>query len=153
MSRRALVVAAFATLDLVWGSTYLAIAVAVRSWPPFFMAAVRFLLAGTVLYAVARWRGAPAPDRAGWRRALWVGGGLIGAGNGGLVWAQQVAKVSVAALVLATVPLWVGLYGWARGTAKPSAVELGAMALGVAGIALLVAPGAAPPAAMAALLV
>jgi drug/metabolite transporter (DMT)-like permease len=152
---RTLVLAAFATIYLVWGSTFLAIRVAVRYWPPFFMASLRFLVAGTVLYLLARRSGAPAPGRDGWRRALWIGGGLILFGNGGIVWAEQVASASVAALVLASTPLWVALMSWAGGGRRPAGAELGAIALGIGGIAMLAAPGgdaaATPPLAMAAL--
>src|SRR2546425_8244053 len=74
---------AFLSIYTIWGSTYLAIRFAVETFPPFLMAAVRFLIAGGVLYAWMRLRGAPRPTRANWKAAAIIGGVLLLGGNGG----------------------------------------------------------------------
>src|SRR5262249_2187726 len=80
---------ALATVYLVWGSTYLAIRVAIDTLPPFGMAGVRFLIAGAVLHAWARLSGIPRPTTGQWRAAALTGGLLLLGGNGGVVWAEQ----------------------------------------------------------------
>src|SRR5437016_2807076 len=80
---RAQIVAAFAVLYLIWGSTYLGIRFAIESVPPFLMGGTRFLLAGAILFVVARWRGAAWPTLADWRTAFIVGACLLLCGNGG----------------------------------------------------------------------
>ncbi|HPN80412.1 EamA family transporter, partial [Dokdonella sp.] len=79
---RLLVPLALIAVYLVWGSTYLAIRIALESWPPFLLGAVRFLIAGSALYAVLRWRGVAAPTRAQWANAALTGTLLLGIGNG-----------------------------------------------------------------------
>src|SRR5438046_7279984 len=86
---RGQLVLAFATLYVVWGSTYLAIRFAVQTWPPLLMASLRFALAGGGLYAFLRLRGVPAPPRRSWGAAAIVGGLLLGLGNGGVCWAGR----------------------------------------------------------------
>ena len=130
--------AALATVYVVWGSTYLGIAIAIRSWPPLTMCGVRYLLAGGLLYVWARARGAAPPTAAQWRAALWVGLGLLLLGNGGVAWAEEYVHSGVVALVVAVVPLWLALLD-----RKPLslAAALG-LALGFGGVAVLVGPGA-----------
>src|SRR5258705_8758869 len=82
------VVAAFACVYLIWGSTYLAIRFAIETIPPFLMAGVRFLVAGAILAVWAHSRGAAWPTRAQWRIAAIVGTLLLLGGNGGVVWAE-----------------------------------------------------------------
>src|SRR3954471_23755118 len=103
---RGQLVLAFATLYVVWGSTYLAIRFAVQTWPPLLMASLRFALAGGGLSAFLRLRGVPAPPRRSWGAALIVGGLLLGLGNGGVCWAEQWVPSGVTALIVASVPLW-----------------------------------------------
>ncbi len=137
------VAAAFAAVYLIWGSTYLAIRIAVETIPPFMMGGGRFLVAGGVLYAWARWRGAPAPKRSHWRPALIVGGLLLLCGNGGVIWAEQPGRVSsgVAALLVAAVPLWMVLLNWLRpGGIRPSGLEVAGVFLGLVGVGILVDP-------------
>lgn len=143
-------VAALATIYLVWGSTYLGIALAIETLPPLLMAGARFLLAGALLYAVARRldRSTPRPDVRQWRWALLTGTLLLGIGNGGVSWAEQTVPTGVAALVIASIPLWVvvldRLFFGARVTWR-TALGIG---VGFAGVALLVnpaAPGAVDP--------
>ena len=136
------VVAAFAAVYLIWGSTYLAIRFAIETLPPFLMAGTRFILAGTVLYAWARMRGAKKPLRIHWRSAAVIGALLLLGGNGGVVWAEQFVPSGLTALLVAVVPIWMVLLEWVRpeGTAPTPAVCF-ALALGFGGVALLVGPG------------
>ena len=134
--------AAFAAVYVIWGSTYLAIRVAVETLPPFLMAGVRFVTAGSMLYVWARWRGAAAPERGHWRSAAVVGGLLLVGGNGGVVWAEQWVPSGVAALLVTTVPLWMVLLNWVRpGGVRPRRVEVVGLALGFVGVVFLVDPG------------
>src|ERR1700693_4701652 len=96
---------ALAAVYLIWGSTYLAIRYAVETAPPFLMAGVRFLVAGAFLYAARRFRGDPKPTTEEWRSAAVIGIFLLVGGNGGVVWAEQFVASSLAALLVATVPL------------------------------------------------
>ena len=138
---RASLLAGFAAIYIVWGSTYLAIRIAIDSIPPFLMAGVRFLVAGAALYAWSRMRGAPAPTRRQWTAGAIVGGFLLLGGNGGVVWAEQRVASGVAALLVATVPLWIVLLEWMRGGRRPGLATAGGVLLGLAGLALLVEPG------------
>jgi drug/metabolite transporter (DMT)-like permease len=136
------VVTAFAAVYLIWGSTYLAIRIAIETMPPFLMAGVRFLIAGALLYAWIRWRGTPRPARSHWLAATLVGGLLLLGGNGGVVWAEQRVPSGLTALLIATVPLWMVLLNWLRpGGVKPSNGVISGLTLGFIGITLLVGPG------------
>ena len=86
---RVLVPLALIALYFVWGSTYLAIRVALESYPPFLMAGTRFLIAGGALYAFLRWRGMPAPTRKQWINSAITGTLLLGMGNGLVCYAEQ----------------------------------------------------------------
>ncbi len=136
-------VAAFAAVYLVWGSTYLAIRIAIETLPPFLMAGTRFLLAGTLLYGVMRLRGEPRPARLHWRSAAIIGGFMLLGGNGGVTWAEQWVTSGVAALIAAMVPLWMVLIDWLRpGGVRPNRGVVAGLALGLAGMVLLVGLGA-----------
>lgn len=141
MSHRLKLVLAFAAVYLIWGSTYLAIRLAIETLPPFLMAGVRFLVAGILLYAWARWRGAPRPARTHWLAAAAVGGLMLLGGNGGVVWAEQRVPSGLTAVLIATVPLWIALLEWVRGGVRPGGRVAGGLMMGLAGIALLVGPG------------
>jgi drug/metabolite transporter (DMT)-like permease len=142
-AKRGRLIAAFAAVYVIWGSTYLAIRYAVGTIPPFLMAGTRFLVSGAILYAWARRRGAGAPSRAVWRAATITGVLMLFFGNGGVVWAEQRVPSGITALLVAVVPLWMVLMEWLRpGGRRPhSAVFLG-LVLGLVGIVLLVGPGA-----------
>src|SRR5262245_57234150 len=86
---RGLVIAAFAAVYLIWGSTYLAIRFAVETLPPFLMGGARFLLSGLILYGWLRATGTPSPSKINWRRAAIAAALLLGMGNGGVNWAEQ----------------------------------------------------------------
>ena len=132
-----LLIGAFLALYLVWGSTYLFIRIGVESWPPMLMAGVRFLIAGSLLYGFLRWRGAPAPTWPQWRAAGAIGFLLLSCGNGGVTVAEHAGVASgVAALAVATVPLFTLLFGLLFGH-RNSKLEWAGIALGLLGIALL----------------
>lgn len=106
----AVTLAAFFALYVIWGSTYFAIRVGVEEWPPFMMAGVRFLLAGTVLFLYLKLRSTPNPSM---REVL--GGAILGVlmpgvGNGLVTLAEKDVSSGVAALVVATVPLFTTLF-------------------------------------------
>ncbi|HEX7091511.1 MAG TPA: EamA family transporter [Longimicrobiales bacterium] len=136
------VVAAFAAVYTIWGSTYLAILYAIETLPPFLMAGVRFVIAGSVLYAWAWLRGARRPvTLLHWKSALVVGGLLLLGGNGAVVWAEQRVASGLAALLVATVPLWMVLLDWLRPAGVPPDRRTAAgIVIGLAGLALLVGP-------------
>ena len=139
--QRAEMLLAFAAIYVIWGSTYLAIRFAIETVPPLLMAAVRFLIAGGALYAWLRWRGAARPAAIHWRAAALVGGFLLLGGNGAVVWAEQRVPSGVTALLVAMVPLWMVLIDWARpGGVRPTLMVAAGLALGLAGLALLVGP-------------
>ena len=140
---RSHIVAAFAAVYLIWGSTYLAIRYAVATIPPFLMGGTRFLIAGLILYAWSRRRGAVAPTRAQWRAAGITGILLLVGGNGAVIWSEQHVASGLVALIVAIVPLWMVTLDWLRpgGTRPGRAVFLG-IALGLAGLALLIGPDA-----------
>lgn len=133
--------AAFLAVYVIWGSTYLAIRIAVETMPPFAMAGMRFIFAGALLYGWQRWRGAPAPQRIHWRSALIIGALLLVGGNGGVTWAEQEIPSGLAALIIATVPIWIVVFGVLRpGAPRPNRRTLAGVLLGMAGIALLIRP-------------
>ena len=113
MSRRPVQIAlALGTIYLIWGSTYLGIRFAIETLPPYLMSGTRFILAGTLLYGWSRWRGAAAPTARHWRSAAVIGGLMLLGGNGSVAWAEQRVPSGIAALVIATVPLWIVLLAW-----------------------------------------
>jgi drug/metabolite transporter (DMT)-like permease len=137
-------VLAFACIYLIWGSTYLAIRLAVDTLPPFLMAGVRFLLAGAFLYALGARHGLPRPTRRQWRNALIAGVPLFVIGNGGVTWAEQTVPSGLAALIVATLPAWLLLLDWAGGGRRgPGLVEVTGIGLGLGGVAVLAAPSGA----------
>ena len=135
---------ALAIVYTVWGSTYLAIRVAIETLPPMLMASVRFLIAGGILYAFSIRRGDVSGDRPGfrqWRAAAIVGTLLFLGGNGGVVWAEQRVPSGIAALIVASVPLWMALFAFVGlGTRLPKLAVAG-LVVGFAGTALLINPG------------
>lgn len=137
---RAAVIAAFAAVYILWGSTYLAIRIAIDTLPPFLMAGLRFTLAGAILYAWSVLRGAPKPTRSQWLSTALVGGLLLLGGNGGLSWAELRVPTGLASLIIATVPLWMMLERWVWEGARPSGLALVGLALGFAGLVILVGP-------------
>src|SRR3954464_14587081 len=128
---------------VVWGSTYLAIRVAVETMPPLLMGAARFTAAGLLLYGVARFRGAPSARTLNRAQigACWLVGSLLAAGGNGVVnVAEQYIPSSLAALVISSVPLWVVVMRRATGESVPR-MTLASVAVGLGGGALLLLPG------------
>ncbi|HVE77944.1 MAG TPA: EamA family transporter [Gemmatimonadaceae bacterium] len=138
---RAQLIAAFAAVYLIWGSTYLAIRFVVESMPPFLMASARFLVAGAGMAAWALARGAPWPTTRMWRDAAIIGTLLLLGGNGGVVWAEQFVASGIAALLVACVPLWVVVVDWVRpGGRRPTLGVVAGVLVGLVGLVLLVGP-------------
>ncbi len=139
---RALVIAAFAAVYVIWGSTYLAIRITLETMPPFLMAGTRFLTSGAILYLFARGRGAARPSPLHWRAATIIGFLLLVCGNGAVVWSEQRVPSGITSLLVTTVPLWMVLLDWLRRDGKrPSAGVAAGIVLGLAGVAFLVGPG------------
>ncbi|MGH9465145.1 MAG: drug/metabolite exporter YedA [Thermoanaerobaculia bacterium] len=137
------IAAGLASIYLIWGSTYVAIRFAIESLPGFLMAGARFVVAGALLYAWARWRGAPRPRLVEWRWATAIGALLLTVGNGGVVWAERSVPSGLAALLIATVPLWmVVLESLSPGGRRAGPQVWIGLGLGLAGLALLFGPGA-----------
>jgi len=126
---------------IVWGSTYLAILFVIETIPPFLAAGFRFLIAGAVLYIFCRLRGDQAPRGIEWRSAALIGLFLLLGGNGGVMWAEQRVSSGIAALMIASVPLWMALLDAIRpGGRRPSRwVAIGILA-GFIGILVLGGP-------------
>jgi drug/metabolite transporter (DMT)-like permease len=134
--------AALGSVYLAWGSTYLAIRFVVLGLPPFLSAGLRFLIAGGLLYAFRRLRGDGRPTRQHWRAATFVGLLMLLGGNGCVVWAEQHVPSGVAALLVATSPVWMVLMDpLFRGSRRPHPLILVGVLLGFAGTVVLVGPG------------
>jgi drug/metabolite transporter (DMT)-like permease len=142
---RTKVALALATVYVVWGSTYLAIAVADRTMPPLLMLAVRFGLAGALLYGWSWLRGdvrKARPGRREWTAAAIVGGLLLFVDTGGVAWAEQRVSSGLTALLVASVPLFSALLDRTIFGVRVSLGTVGGIALGLFGVALLVGPSA-----------
>jgi len=138
---RAQITAAFASIYLVWGSTYLAIRYAVQTIPPFLMGGLRFVVSGALLYAWARYRGAERPTRIHWRNGVIAGGLLLLGGNGAVVWAEQFVPSGLTALLVSILPFWLVIIEWVRPPhARPNAAIITGLILGFIGIVVLVGP-------------
>ena len=134
---------AFASLYIVWGSTYLAIRYAVVTIPPFVMLGTRFLISGAILYWWAVWRGNRHPSAPAWRDASITGVLLLCCGNASVAWAEQRVPSGTTALLVAVVPAWMVLLDWLRphGVRPRLGVFLG-LAMGFIGLTLLIGPAA-----------
>lgn len=136
-----MVLLGFAAVYIVWGSTYLGIRVGVESFPPLVLAGLRHLVAGLVLYPIFRWKTGIRPTAAHWRTAAIAGFLLLFVGNGGVCWAEQTVPSGIAALLVATVSLWLVIVDWLRpGGVRPVARVVAGLVLGFAGLVLLVGP-------------
>jgi len=133
---RLLIVLSLLALYLIWGSTYLAMRFAMDSLPPFMMAATRFVIAGSLLYGFLRWRGQPAPTLPQWMGASVVGILLLAIGNASLAYAEKTVSSGVAALAVATVPLWMALFSGFWGQ-WPTRRECLGIVIGTLGVAIL----------------
>ncbi|HET7539807.1 MAG TPA: drug/metabolite exporter YedA [Polyangiaceae bacterium] len=133
---RARVTLALFSVYVIWGSTYYAMRVALATLPPFLMAAMRFSLAGLILFSVLRLRRVPSPKPREWLAAGAVGTLLLVMGNGLVVLAERSVDSGTAATVVGTMPLWMAGLGWFWGE-RPKAWELVGLAFGFAGIVVL----------------
>jgi drug/metabolite transporter (DMT)-like permease len=133
-------ISAFASVYVVWGSTYLAIRLAIETIPPLLMAGFRFIIAGSIMYVWGRVRTKERPTRVHWKSAAIVGLMLLLVGNGGLSWSEQLIPSGIAALLVAVSPLWFILIDWIQGGSRPTAGVFIGLALGTLGIAILVDP-------------
>ncbi len=136
VSRRWWIAVSLLSLYFIWGSTYLTMKFAMDGFPPFIMAALRFLFAGGLLYAYLRLQGEPNPTLRQWGGAAAVGTLLLAVGNAGVAYAEQWVATGPAALAIATVPLWAvffaGLWGhW------PHRKEWLGIGLGILGVLIL----------------
>lgn len=135
-SARVLVPLALVALYVVWGSTYLAIRVGLEGYPPFVMAALRFLVTGAALYAFLRWRGMAAPSARQWRNCAITGSLLLGFGNGLVCYAEQSVSSGLAAVAVASMPLFAAGFGAMFGH-WPRRWELAGLLIGFVGVIVL----------------
>jgi drug/metabolite transporter (DMT)-like permease len=144
-TRRLFLVAGLLVLYIVWGSTYLGIAVAVRTIPPFFMAAIRFALAGAILlgWSMAReGRTFSLPSRREWRDSIIVGALLLGTGMGFVSLGEKTVPSGITALLIGMMPVWVAIFGRILLGERLPALAMVGIAIGFAGVAILVGPSA-----------
>ncbi len=135
-------IAAFAAIYLIWGSTYLAIVFAIDTIPPLIMVGSRFAVAGLLVLAWCLGSGQSFPSFEEWKNAALVGTMTLGVGVGSVAWAEQWVPSGVAALLVTSVPLWMVLIDWKwRRGAAPNAYVVSGLMLGLVGIVLLVQPG------------
>jgi len=136
------IVLAFAAVYVIWGSTYLGIRYAIETLPPFLMAGTRFFLAGLILFG---WAGLNGERLRGslsqWPKAFIIGALLLLCGNGGVTWAEKYIATSLAALMVATEPLWVVVLNWILSRRRPKSAVLLGVLIGLAGVGLLVSDG------------
>lgn len=135
------VVTAFASIYLIWGSTYLAIRYAVETIPPFFMLGARFGVAGLIMYAWLRLRGSERPSGRQWKTAALVGALMLCVGTGSVAWAELYIPSGLAALLITTVPMWMVLLDWLwKGGARPGPAVVVGLLMGLVGVVVLFDP-------------
>jgi drug/metabolite transporter (DMT)-like permease len=135
------IVLAFLAVYVIWGSTYLAIRFVIQDFPPFMMAGVRFLIAGALLYALVRLRGAPTPKPLHWVPAGIIGTLLLVFGNLGVVLSERTVPTGLVSILVAMVPIYVAILDWLRpGGKAPTMRVIAGLALGALGIVFLVGP-------------
>ena len=133
---------------VVWGSTYLGIAVMIETLPPLLAAGVRYVVAGLLMlgglaaYTRISRRTEPAerPTAVHWRSAFIVGTLLLLGGNGGVVLAEQYIPSGVAAVLVATMPIWLATFDALLNRRRPSGLVIGGLVAGIVGVAILLAP-------------
>lgn len=134
-------VAAFAAVYIIWGSTYLGIRFAIETLPPFLMAGVRFLSAGAILFSFSKFKSRTPITLTHWKSAFIIGALLLLGGNGGVVWAEQFVPSGLTAVLVATVPIWVVTISFLKKDAvKPNGKTVAGVLLGFAGLIFLVNP-------------
>jgi drug/metabolite transporter (DMT)-like permease len=132
---------AFGAVCLIWGTTYLAIKVALETIPPFLLGGIRYVIAGSALMAFQAMRGEPLPTPREWRRLAWLGFLMIGLGNGGVNWGEQYLASGITAVMIGTSPFWMvavdAFFPDGRTFSRRQALG---MVLGFLGIVILVWP-------------
>jgi drug/metabolite transporter (DMT)-like permease len=136
LARRSELVLAFVAISVIWGSTYLGIRVALESFPPFLIGALRFLVAGAVLFAVVRARGEASPTPTEWGAAALTGVLYFVVGNGLVCVAEESVSSGLVSVLVATMPLWAVLFSRLAGDRVSGREWLG-IALGLAGVVVL----------------
>ena len=144
----AAVAVALLLVYVVWGSTYLGIAIMIETLPPLLAAGVRYAVAGALMlgalvaHARLRRNAEPLerPTRAHWRSAFIVGTLLLLGGNGGVVLAELYIPSGIAAVLVATVPIWLALFDAILTRRRPSGLVVGGLLAGIVGVAILLAP-------------
>jgi drug/metabolite transporter (DMT)-like permease len=140
-SKKLRIIVAFAALYLIWGSTYLGIRFAIETMPPFLMAGTRFLFAGLIMYAIAWSQSIGKSSWANWRTSLIIGACLLLGGNGGVTISEKYIDSGLAAVIVAIVPIYIVVLGWATGTApRPTAVVWLGLLGGFVGVGILLGP-------------
>jgi drug/metabolite transporter (DMT)-like permease len=135
------IIVAFAALYLIWGSTYLGIRFAIETIPPFLMAGSRFLIAGIIMYAIAWSQGIGKSTWTNWRTSLIIGACLILGGNGGVTVSEKYIDSGLAALIVAIVPIYIVMLGWAAGIApRPTPIVWLGLVGGFVGVGVLLGP-------------
>ena len=139
---KALAYVAFATVCVLWGTTYLGIAIAIETLPTFLFAGTRFTVAGVLLILISPLAGQRLPDRASdWWNLLLIGLLLVGIGNLAVVWAEHYLPSSFAALLVALAPFWMALLeSFRKEGERLTRRKLTGLIIGFAGVAILVAP-------------
>ena len=134
-------IGAFTALYLIWGSTFLGIRFAIETIPPFLMAGARFLIAGVIMYAIAWSQGIGKSTWANWRTSLIIGACLILGGNGGVTVSEKYIDSGLAALIVAIVPIYIVVLGWAAGIApRPTPIVWLGLVGGFVGVGILLGP-------------
>ncbi len=135
------VIGALALVSIAFGGNFLAIRIVVHLLPPFSLQAIRFLTAGVVLYGIAAYRtSTPKPNPRQWRAAFIGGGFLLLGGQGGVSWSEQYVSAGIGALLVATVPLWVAIFGAVALQERIRPLGIVGIALGFIGLIPIVLP-------------
>lgn len=136
------IIAAFGIIYIVWGTTYLAIRLAIDTIPPFLMAGIRFTVAGILLYGWSHWRFQQKPGVGDWGKAAIPGILMFVGGNGLLTWSETFIPSGLAALIIGTVSIWMILLDWFFFSRKrPDMITFSGVAIGLMGVALLTGVG------------
>lgn len=139
-----LLVLAFAAVYLIWGTTYLAVHVAVQTLPPFAMSAIRLLVAGALLLTIQARRQGLTISKRQWAHAFGLGALFFAVPHSAIAWAELTVPTGVVAMIVATVPLWMTLSSWVwTRSDRPRLATVGGLALGLVGTGLLVAKNGA----------
>jgi len=130
------IIIALLAVYISWGSTYLAIRIALESFPPFFMMGIRFFVVGVGLYIFLKIKGSATPTLSQWANALLIGSLLFLGGGAGVAYAEQWVASGLAALVIATTPLWTVMFAWIW-KHRSSRMEWAGLIVGLIGVVLL----------------